>query len=220
LVRLERTNSLTKQKQDELKKLTSGQSAINLSNNLRRILTLGADEKGNFKVNEELDKQFKKAFSADSHDLFDLLHGLGIRFEVDGKNVDFTSIVKDIHTANPSFVHFLKEAGIQNDGKPVSEEQLNKLVKTINDEDNVEFRHYLKGKNALRSKRDYSKAEKDNLVESIRLYVDQQHSLNDMSIQTLIRLESEMDQTYQYLMSTNKALSDTLRTIARNVRGG
>jgi hypothetical protein len=44
--------------------------------------------------------------------------------------------------------------------------------------------------------------------------------LNDMAFQTMTRLESEMDQTYQYLMSAVKALHDAILRHARGIKGG
>lgn len=217
MIRLARTQQLRDQRKSELKKLTDGQAQVNFANNLRRILTLGAGANGDFSMTDELDKQLNKAYSADNHDLFDLLHGIGMRFDIDFDQDSFSNLLDSLED-NPNLKAQLEEIGITADAPP-TEEQMKKLTALMNDEDNVDLRHRFKDNGMIKSRQNYSKAEKDNMIESIRLFVDQKHSLNDMSIQTLIRLESEMDQTYQYLMSVNKTFNDTVRSITRNIRG-
>lgn len=219
LIRMERTNSLRHQKIEELKKLTEGQSQVSFANNLRRILTLGAQSDGSFAMTPELQAQLEKAMEAEDNDLFDMLYGLGLRFDVDFDQANFDLFLNALDSeGNSSIKTKLQDAGLVKGKKP-TDKQMKNFIDILNADDNDELRYLLKDNNLLKNKDKLSKAEKENIVESIRLFVDQKHSMNDMSIQTLIRLESEMDQTYQYLMSVIKTFSDTLRTIARNVRG-
>jgi hypothetical protein len=219
IVRLERTNSLTKQKKDELKKLTSGQSTVSFANNLRRIFALGADPAtGEFKMTDELRKQLDKAMNSDDNQLLDLLQGVGLRFEVNPPYNNIGALLDSLSDDQAALKAKITGLGI---GKGnLTDAQLKGLNDLINNEEHADVRNLFKDNKMLKSKDVYSKAERESAIESIRLFVDQQHSLNDMSIQSLIRLESEMDQTYQYLMTIVKTLSDTLRTIARNIRGG
>ncbi|MBA2727196.1 MAG: hypothetical protein H0U49_03375 [Parachlamydiaceae bacterium] len=220
LIRMKRTNDLRVQKTDELKKLTTGQSEVSFANNLRRILTLGAKEDGSFVMTEELEKMLAKALNSEDDSLTDLLHGIGVRFEINFDQDNFDTLLAALEAEdNSAMKDQLAGFGFTRGVKP-SDDQLKMLKDLINEEDNTDLRHLFKDSKLLQSKKNYTKAEKENMVESIRLFVDQKHSLNDMSIQTLIRLESEMDQTYQYLMSIIKSFSDTLRTVARNIKGG
>lgn len=221
LIRMKRTIQLRQQKNEELKKLTTGQSEVSFANNLRRILTLGVQPDGSFEMTEELEKMLAKALESEDDALIDLMHGIGMRFDIafDQDNFDTLLIALEEDSDSATMKAKLDEIGVSKGNKP-NAEQMQSLKDLINDMDNADARHLFKDSKLLQSKKNYSKAERENIVESIRLFVDQKHSLNDMSIQTLIRLESEMDQTYQYLMSINKTFSDTLRTVARNIKGG
>ncbi len=220
LIRMKRTNELRQQKKDELNKLTKGQSEVSFANNLRRVLTLGSKTDGSFEMNEELEKMIAKALEAEDDSLTDLLYGIGIRFDVNFDQENFDTLLEALEEEeNAPMKDKLSGIGITK-GMTLSEEQIQKLKDLVNEDGNSDIRNLFKDSQLLKSQKSFSKAEKENIVESIRLFVDQKHSLNDMSIQTLIRLESEMDQTYQYLMSIIKNFSDSLRSLARNIKGG
>ena len=98
-------------------------------------------------------------------------------------------------------------------------EEFQALLKQANESENEMLKKLLKEVGIVEGKKSYTKDEKTNVMESIKMTIDQLNVLNDMQIQTVSRLESENNEVYQMLMAAHKPLHNLITGMARSIKG-
>lgn len=68
-------------------------------------------------------------------------------------------------------------------------------------------------------KNEYNASETKAIIDSIKMTLDQITPINEMHMQTVTRLEGEMNETYQMLMSAYKPLNNVITMMARGIKG-
>ena len=66
----------------------------------------------------------------------------------------------------------------------------------------------------------YSADESKAVLDSIKMTTDQLSPLNEMHMQTVTRVEGEINETYQMLMAAYKPLHNVVTMMARAIKGG
>lgn len=217
IIMFESTENLRLQKIAQLKKLSTAQNEIAFLNNLRRVLMLGANGDGTFDVNEEMQKLLNKMSNPGSEDLMQLLIDLGLNFNAVYTEGNFKRLFEGIENLTDknerdNLLTHLASLGIEK-GKAPTQEQLKALVDFVNKAENLPLRKHLTDNNILATKKSFSKPERENFIESIRLAVEQKSTLNEMVIQTATRLQTEIDQRQQYVIMALKIYNDAKKNI-------
>ncbi|MBA3603066.1 MAG: hypothetical protein H0W50_05375 [Parachlamydiaceae bacterium] len=216
LIMFEGTEPLRLKKIAQLKNLATAQNEIGFLNNLRRILMLGAEADGSFKVSEELQKLLDKISNPGSEGLMQLLTDLGLEFNATHSDASFNQLFVDIEALPKEekdlLLNKLFSLGIEKGKKP-TEDQLKALVTAVNNPENMALRKHLTKNKILSTKKTFNKAERENFIESIRLAVEQKSTLNEMIIQTTTRLQTEIDQRQQYVIMALKIYNDAKKNI-------
>lgn len=219
-IMFESTENLRLQKLAELKKLSNSQNEIAFLSNLKRIFMVGAKEDGSFEVNEELEKLLKRMSNPGNESLMQLLVDLGLDFNAVYNEANFTTLFNNIESLNTEdrdlLINKLFSLGIEK-GKIPTEEQLKALVEAVSQSDNLALRKQLTESNILSTKKSFSKPERENFVESIRLAIEQKSTLNEMVIQTATRLQTEIDQRQQYVIMALKIYNDAKKSIGSRI---
>lgn len=221
LIMFESTEQLRLQKINELKKLSSSQNEIGFLNNLRRVFMLGTNEDGTFTVNDELKKLLDKVSNPGSESLMQLLDELGLNFSAIYSKESFQALFSGISALEDSELRQtlsdqLESLGIKNNQEP-TKEQLEQLVQFVSQPENLALRKHLTDNGILTTKTQFSKPERENFIESIRLFVDQKSTINEMSSQTVIRLQSEIDKMQMYVIELVKSDRDLKRKFLNHV---
>lgn len=95
------------------------------------------------------------------------------------------------------------------------------LIKSGESLDTVEtFGDFLEEIGIQEGKKSYNTEETKALVEAIKMTTDQISPLNEMHMQTISRLEGEINETYQMLISALKPLNNAITMHARGAKGG
>lgn len=216
LIMFEGTENLRLQKIAQLKKLSTAQNEIHFLNNLRRVFMLGAKDDGSFTVNEELQKLLDKISNPGSEELMQLLTDLGLDFTAAYTVESFGQLFSEIEALKDEekdlLLSKLFSLGIEKGKKP-TEEQLKDLVEAVNKPENLALRGHLTKNKILSTRKNFSKPERENFIESIRLAVEQKSTLNEMVIQTATRLQTEIDQRQQYVIMALKIYNDSKKNI-------
>lgn len=223
-IMFEGTESLRRQKLNELKKLATSQQEIGFLNNLRRVFMLGANEDGTFTVNEELKNLLNKVSNPGSEGLMQLLNELGLTFNATYSADSFQNLFAEIEALEDSeqsrsLLDQLESLGIQKGQQP-TQKQLDDLVKCVSLPENIELRKHLTNNKILTTKDKFTRPERENFIESIRLAVEQKSTINEMASQTIMRLQSEIDKFQMYtveLLKSHKKMGDV---ILGNMRKG
>jgi hypothetical protein len=220
LIMFESTENLRLQKINELKKLSTSQSEIGFLSNLRRIFMLGGNEDGTFTVNEELKKLLEKVSNPGSENLMQLLEDLGLSFDATYSDESFNKVFAGIEGMTPAEGQALREKltgiGIEK-GKVPTPAQLKELVKLAAQSENLKLRKLLTDNNILTTKSKFTKPERENFIESIRLATDQKNTLNEMTIQTISQHQTQIDQRQQYVIMAAKIYNDILKSIGQKI---
>lgn len=216
LIMFEGTEPLRLKKIAQLKKLAAAQGEIGFLNNLRRILMLGANPDGSFTVNEELQKLLDKISNPGSEELMQLLTDLGLEFNATHTDESFNQLFKDIEALPKDEKKLILSKLLSleiEQGKKPTEEQLKALVTAVNHPENMALRKHLTKNKILAVKKEFSKPERENFIESIRLAVEQKSTLNEMIIQTTTKMQTEIDQRQQYVIMALKIYNDAKKNI-------
>lgn len=221
LILFESTEYLRLKKIEDLKKLSTSQSEIGFLNNLRRIFMLGADEKdGSFTVNDELKKLLEKVSSPGSENLMQLLEDIGLTFDATYSDESFNKLFDGIEAMKPeeaqAFREKLAAIGIERGKKPTPA-QLKELVTLVSKPENLKLRKLLTDNKILGIKSKFTKAERENFIESIRLVTDQKNTINEMTIQTISQHQTQIDQRQQYVIMAAKIYNDILKSIGQKI---
>lgn len=221
LIMFESTEHFRIQKLNELKKLATSQSEIGFLNNLRRVFMLGANEDGSFDVNDELKKLLDKVSNPGSEGLMQLLNDLGLTFNASYSSESFQNLFAGIDALedpelSQSLLDQLSALGIDKDQEPTAA-QLEELVKFVSQPENLQLRQHLTGNSILSTKEKFTKAERENFIESIRLTVEQKSTINEMTSQTIIRLQSEIDKMQTLVVQLLKDYEGIKKKINNNI---
>jgi len=119
--------------------------------------------------------------------------------------------------------HLFVSGSNKEDGSFTVSDDFKTLIDQINQPENENLQKILKDIGIdpdVTNGKIYTKDEKLEMIEQIRSTIEQKHTLNDMAFQAVTRIESEIDQMYQYLMSTIRTIHETLLKLARGIKGG
>jgi hypothetical protein len=111
-------------------------------------------------------------------------------------------------------------ANQDNGGFNANIEELQKLIAKANESENEELKTLLQDAGIVEGKESYTKEEKTNILDSIRLSIEQLNVLNDMQMQVVTRLESETNDTIQMCLAGQKPLNNVISAMARAIKGG
>jgi hypothetical protein len=219
-IMFESTENLRLQKLAEIRKLTGAQSEIQFLSNLRRVFMFGSNDDGTFTVNDDLKKVLKKVSNPGSEDLLQLLSDMGLNFTATYTKDNFQGLFSDIEALDAEksqpFLDQLEAIGITK-GQIPTDEQLAALIETISKPENLELRKLVVDRDILTTKSSFTKAERENFVESIRLAIEQKNVIIEMNFQTVTRLQTEIDQRQQYVTIAGKIFNDMMKSIATKI---
>lgn len=220
LILFESTEYLRLKKIEDLKKLSTSQSEIGFLNNLRRVFMLGAKDDGSFEVTDELKKLLEKVSSPGSENLMQLLEDIGLTFDATYSDDSFNKLFAGIEAMNPEEAKILKEKltaiGIEKGKKPTPA-QLTELVTVVTKPENLKLRKLLTDNKILATKSKFTKPERENFIESIRLITEQKNTINEMTIQTISQHQTQIDQRQQYVIMAAKIYNDILKSIGQKI---
>lgn len=250
IIRLMRTDTLSNKTKDELKKLKGGLEEVKILDHLRHLIVTEANDDGSLKLTDDLKQTLAKMALPGNENLLEILHDIGFEYKTKYDKSNLANFFQAIDAQDAQNIKDkLKEIGVE-EGQDPTPEQLDQInykslretlaemgftndLKSIDDglqeklldfvmiPENGDVRKLLYDNNILvLAKEEFTKAEKDELIDAIRSVVEQKQMFNDMAFQTMTRLESEMDQTYQYLLSSTKTIHEALIRNARGIKGG
>lgn len=220
LIMFESTENLRLQKIADLRRLATSQSEIAFLNNLRRIFMLGANDDGSFTVKDDLKNLLDKVSSPGSENLMNVLEEIGLTFDATYSEESFNKLYAGIDAMDPAEAKTLKDQlsaiGIEKGKKPTPD-QLKKLVNLAGKPENLKLRKLLTDNKILTIKSKFTKVERENFIESIRLVTEQKNTLNDMTIQTISQYQTQIDQRQQYVMMAAKIYNDIIKSITQKI---
>lgn len=250
IIRLMRTDTLSNKTKEELKKLKGGLEEVKILDHLRHLIVSEADDDGDLTLSDDLKKTLSKMIEPGNENLLQILIDIGFEYDVEHDKGNLASFFQAIDAKDAQNLREkLKAIGVEDGQDPTPEqlqqvnyktlrESLNeigihdkltdftdelkeKLLDFVIQPENGDVRKLLHDNKILQlSKDEFTKAEKDELIDAIRSAIEQKQMFNDMAFQTMTRLESEMDQTYQYLLSATKTIHEALIRNARGIKGG
>jgi hypothetical protein len=218
----ESTSKLKKQKLALLKELASSQSEISFLNNLRSILMIGANTDGTFDVNDQLKALLEKVSNPGSESLMGMLDELGFKFtakhsEDSFKNL-FDSLDKLPQEEGQAIFDKLSEIGITKYPPPPTQEQLDALVKLAAKEDNMKLRKLLTDHKILGTKDKFTKGERESLIESIHVNVNQKQTIHGTNSQKALHMETLINQMQERVPDIQKTLKRIFDKIIDNFK--
>jgi hypothetical protein len=107
----------------------------------------------------------------------------------------------------------------KNNGFDANSADFKDLLAKAKEPGNEEFLQLLNEVGIVEGQDYYSEDDKNNLLESVRLVVEQLNTLSDMQVQMVTRLEAEINETYQMLMAIYKPLHNAITSMARAIKG-
>lgn len=250
IIRLMRTETLSSKTKEELNKLKGGLEEVKILDHLRHLIVTEANDDGSLKLTDDLKQTLGKMALPGNENLLQILSDIGFEFKtqynkdklasffqaLDAKDAqNFNDKLKEIGVEEgqdptqeqldqinyKSLRETLAEVGITDDLKGIDDALQEKLLDFVILPENGDIRKLLHENGILvLAKEEFTKPEKDELIDAIRSVVEQKQMFNDMAFQTMTRLESEMDQTYQYLLSSTKTIHEAIIRHARGIKGG
>lgn len=206
----ESTENLRRKKLDALKELATSQSEISFLNNLRSILMIGANDDGTFDVNEKLQALLDKVSNPGSESLMGILDELGIKFVAkytdDSFNKLFSAIDDLPDDQRQALVDKLSALGITKYPPPPTQEQLEALVKLVSDDENIQLRKLLTDNKILGTKEKFTKAERESIIESIHINVNQKQSIHGTKSQMVLHMETLINQMQERVPDLQKTV--------------
>jgi hypothetical protein len=219
-IMFEKTEHLRRQSLNEIKKSTQTQAEIQFLSSLRQVFLFGYNDDGSFTVNEKLKNILKKVANPGSENLMEILSEMGLNFTATYQEESFNGLFSDIEALNPekaaAFQAHLEAVGITKGQKP-TDQQLAKLVETIGKPEHLELRKLIVNRDILGTKTTFTKAERENFVESARSAIDQKNVILEMLFERTHRLQTEIDHFQQYIATAGKIFNDMMKSCASKV---
>lgn len=220
----ESTEPLRKKKLDALKELATSQAEISFLNNLRSILMIGANSDGSFDINEQLQALLDKVSKPGSESLMGLLDELGIKFIAKFTPESFNNLFSNIddlpEDQRQAILDQLSEIGIQRYPPPPTQEQLDALVKLVTKDENIQLRKFLTDNKILTTKDKYTKAERESLIESIHITINQKQSIHGTKSQMVLHMESLINQMQERVPDLAKTVKRIIDKMNDNIKRG
>lgn len=206
----ESTESLRKKKLEALRELATSQQEISFLNNLRSILMIGANSDGTFDVNDQLKALLDKASKPGSESLLAILDELGLKFTAKHTPESFKNLFSNINDLpadqKQKMLDKLSAIGIHAYPPPPTQEQLDELVKLATLGENKELRKLLTDNKILGPKEKLTKAERESLIESIHINVNQKQSIHGTKSQMALHMETLINQMQERVPDLQKTV--------------
>ncbi len=217
----ESTENLRLQKLNELQELASSQAEIAFLSNLRSIFMISAKDDGSFEITDELRKLLSKVSNPGSESLMKLLEEIGLKFTATYTADSFKKMFDEIDALPEDQLTIMKDKltaiGIDRNSVP-TQQQLDELVKLVTNPENLAIRKLLTDNNILSVKQKFTKAERENFIESIRLTVKQMEAMYETKSQSVLHLQSLINQMQEHVLQLVKDYKRIFDKILHNLK--
>lgn len=229
LLMFESTDELVQKKLKELKALAASQAEISFLNNLRSVLMIGANADGTFEMNDKLKALLNKVANPGSETLMGLLDELGIKFSAEFKGDSLETFFSGIDALpadeRQELMDKLSAIGIERhaDGggeQVFTPDQLEELIKLATQEENTRLRKLLVDSGAMKTQTTFTKAERESLVESIHMHVNQKQSIHGTKSQMVLHMETLINQMQERVPDLQKTLKRIIDKLLDNLKRG